>query len=104
MSDEGAAPEGGEPEGERGERIAKWLARAGVASRRDAERLIEAGANPDKTDNASGRKASVAPMSSRLMSLMLATSSTTASACFNRGSGARFAPIHFLPGRPFSIA
>ncbi len=28
------------PEGERGERIAKWLARAGVASRRDAERLI----------------------------------------------------------------
>jgi 23S rRNA pseudouridine2605 synthase len=27
-------------EGERGERIAKWLARAGVASRRDAERLI----------------------------------------------------------------
>ena len=36
MSDEGAAPE----DGERGERIAKWLARAGVASRRDAERLI----------------------------------------------------------------
>lgn len=27
----------------RGERIAKWLARAGVASRRDAERLIAAG-------------------------------------------------------------
>ena len=26
--------------GERGERIAKWLARAGVASRRDAEKLI----------------------------------------------------------------
>jgi 23S rRNA pseudouridine2605 synthase len=26
--------------GERGERIAKWLARAGVASRRDAERLL----------------------------------------------------------------
>ena len=45
MSDE-AAPE---PENERdvpaeragGERIAKWLARAGVASRRDVERLIE---------------------------------------------------------------
>ncbi len=30
--------------GERGERIAKWLARAGVASRRDAEALIEQGA------------------------------------------------------------
>ena len=29
---------------ERGERIAKWLARAGVASRRDAERLIGEGA------------------------------------------------------------
>jgi len=29
--------------GERGERIAKWLARAGVASRRDAEKLIAAG-------------------------------------------------------------
>jgi 23S rRNA pseudouridine2605 synthase len=28
---------------ERGERIAKWLARAGVASRRDAEKLIEEG-------------------------------------------------------------
>ena len=28
---------------ERGERIAKWLARAGVASRRDAEALIEEG-------------------------------------------------------------
>jgi len=28
---------------ERGERIAKWLARAGVASRRDAERLIGEG-------------------------------------------------------------
>ena len=26
---------------EKGERIAKWLARAGVASRRDVERLIE---------------------------------------------------------------
>ncbi|MDI3307715.1 MAG: pseudouridine synthase [Acetobacteraceae bacterium] len=33
--------EGGSPE--RGERIAKWLARAGVASRRDAERLIAEG-------------------------------------------------------------
>ena len=32
----------GEP-AERGERIAKWLARAGVASRRDAEKLIEEG-------------------------------------------------------------
>ncbi|WP_207539078.1 pseudouridine synthase [Sabulicella rubraurantiaca] len=31
------------PETERGERIAKWLARAGVASRRDAERLIAEG-------------------------------------------------------------
>ena len=29
-----------EPDAERGERIAKWLARAGVASRRDAEKLI----------------------------------------------------------------
>ncbi len=29
---------------ERGERVAKWLARAGVASRRDAEKLIEDGA------------------------------------------------------------
>jgi 23S rRNA pseudouridine2605 synthase len=28
-------------EAERGERIAKWLARAGVASRRDAERMVE---------------------------------------------------------------
>ena len=31
------------PPGERGERIAKWLARAGVASRRDAERLLAEG-------------------------------------------------------------
>jgi len=30
-------------EAERGERVAKWLARAGVASRRDAEKLITAG-------------------------------------------------------------
>jgi 23S rRNA pseudouridine2605 synthase len=37
VTEEGAAPEDG---GERGERIAKWLARAGVAGRRDAERLI----------------------------------------------------------------
>ena len=29
--------------GEKGERIAKWLARAGVASRRDAERLLADG-------------------------------------------------------------
>lgn len=35
--------EGAGPEGARGERIAKWLARAGVASRRDAERLIAEG-------------------------------------------------------------
>ncbi|MBV9758353.1 MAG: rRNA pseudouridine synthase [Alphaproteobacteria bacterium] len=32
-----------EPASERGERIAKWLARAGVASRREAERLLGAG-------------------------------------------------------------
>lgn len=32
-----------ESDPERGERIAKWLARAGVASRRDAERLIAEG-------------------------------------------------------------
>ena len=34
---------GPEETGERGERIAKWLARAGVASRRDAEKLIGEG-------------------------------------------------------------
>ena len=34
MQDEADAPE-------KGERIAKWLARAGVASRRDVDRLIE---------------------------------------------------------------
>jgi len=34
--------EAAEP-GERGERIAKWLARAGVASRRDAEKLVAEG-------------------------------------------------------------
>ncbi len=32
-----------EGDGERGERIAKWLARAGVASRRDAEKLLAEG-------------------------------------------------------------
>ena len=31
------------PELPRGERVAKWLARAGVASRRDAEKLVEEG-------------------------------------------------------------
>ncbi len=31
------------PEPERGERIAKWLARAGIASRRDAEAMLGAG-------------------------------------------------------------
>ncbi len=31
------------PEAERGERIAKWLSRAGVASRRDAERMLSEG-------------------------------------------------------------
>jgi 23S rRNA pseudouridine2605 synthase len=36
------APEA-EAEGPRGERIAKWLARAGIASRRDAEKLIAEG-------------------------------------------------------------
>jgi 23S rRNA pseudouridine2605 synthase len=30
-------------DGRRGERIAKWLARAGVASRRDAEKMIAEG-------------------------------------------------------------
>lgn len=37
MSDDATEP------GERGERIAKWLARAGVASRRDAEKLVAEG-------------------------------------------------------------
>ncbi len=32
-----------DPVPDRGERIAKWLARAGVASRRDAEKLVEEG-------------------------------------------------------------
>jgi 23S rRNA pseudouridine2605 synthase len=40
MTDEDAA----EPTAERGDRIAKWLARAGVASRRDAEKLLTDGA------------------------------------------------------------
>ena len=39
----GPAPEGQATAGEGGERIAKVLARAGVASRREVERLIEAG-------------------------------------------------------------
>jgi 23S rRNA pseudouridine2605 synthase len=34
---------GAEPAAERGDRIAKWLARAGVASRRDAEKLLAEG-------------------------------------------------------------
>jgi 23S rRNA pseudouridine2605 synthase len=33
----------GRPSGRRGERIAKWLARAGLASRRDAEKLVADG-------------------------------------------------------------
>ena len=41
MTDE-AAP-GPDAPGDRGERIAKWLARAGVASRRDAEKLLAEG-------------------------------------------------------------
>lgn len=40
LEDTGSA---GSEAGERGERVAKWLARAGIASRRDAEKLIEAG-------------------------------------------------------------
>jgi 23S rRNA pseudouridine2605 synthase len=40
--DETEAP-GAEGEAARGERIAKWLARAGVASRRDAEKLVAEG-------------------------------------------------------------
>ena len=42
MSD-AAEPEAGADPGERGERIAKWLARAGLASRRDAERMLAEG-------------------------------------------------------------
>ena len=41
MTAEAASPAGGRAEGDR---IAKWLARAGVASRREAERLIAEGA------------------------------------------------------------
>ncbi len=41
MSDSG--PPSDLPDGPRGERVAKWLARAGVASRRDAERLLAEG-------------------------------------------------------------
>ena len=40
---EGQAGSPDAPPGERGERIAKWLARAGIASRRDAERLLAEG-------------------------------------------------------------
>lgn len=42
MSDDqdDTAPEEGTPDAARGERIAKYLARAGIASRRDAEKLI----------------------------------------------------------------
>jgi 23S rRNA pseudouridine2605 synthase len=46
MSDEDDtddAPEAEGAEAPRGERIAKWLARAGIASRRDAEKLIAEG-------------------------------------------------------------
>jgi 23S rRNA pseudouridine2605 synthase len=41
--DEDDAPEAEGAEAARGERIAKWLARAGIASRRDAEKLIAEG-------------------------------------------------------------
>ncbi|WP_376087512.1 pseudouridine synthase [Roseomonas sp. CCTCC AB2023176] len=41
MSDTDADPDDAAPAPERGERIAKFLARAGIASRRDAERLVE---------------------------------------------------------------
>jgi 23S rRNA pseudouridine2605 synthase len=40
LDDDIIDPSGQQPGSERGERIAKWLARAGVASRRDAEKLI----------------------------------------------------------------
>jgi len=42
MSDEEDGPPGGD-DPKAGERIAKWLARAGIASRRDAEKLIAEG-------------------------------------------------------------
>jgi 23S rRNA pseudouridine2605 synthase len=44
MSETEPPPDGGPPDGaQRGDRIAKYLARAGVASRRDAERLLTEG-------------------------------------------------------------
>jgi 23S rRNA pseudouridine2605 synthase len=43
MSGAGEEDDEAAGEGPRGERIAKWLARAGVASRRDAEKLIAEG-------------------------------------------------------------
>jgi 23S rRNA pseudouridine2605 synthase len=44
MSETGPPPNGAPPDGaQRGDRIAKYLARAGVASRRDAERLLTEG-------------------------------------------------------------
>ena len=43
MTGDAPAPTPGAPAAERGERIAKWLARAGVASRRDAEKLLTEG-------------------------------------------------------------
>lgn len=43
MSEDETDAPGTEAEGARGERIAKWLARAGVASRRDAEKLVAEG-------------------------------------------------------------
>ena len=43
MSDEPEIPDEARGDAARGERIAKWLARAGIASRRDAEKLVEDG-------------------------------------------------------------
>jgi len=43
MSDDAEIPDATDAEAERGERIAKWLARAGIASRRDAENLVAEG-------------------------------------------------------------
>jgi 23S rRNA pseudouridine2605 synthase len=45
MTDDDLIPENDDaaPDAPRGERIAKWLARAGVASRRDAEKLLAEG-------------------------------------------------------------
>ncbi|MEA2728972.1 MAG: rRNA synthase, partial [Acetobacteraceae bacterium] len=44
MSETEPPPDGAPPDGaQRGDRIAKYLARAGVASRRDAERLLTEG-------------------------------------------------------------